>query len=180
MHQILNMGALGIQIPRVRDRAHAEEIVRFIKAPPLGERKIRSDNLLAQYGDVDANELVAWVNRNGVVAVQVETREAVEAVEEIATVPGIDMLISGRNDLSISYGIPGHQFDEVVLEAERRMVEAGQRAGKITSVTYFPLRGREQIEHLKNRIKDGVGCVVFGSDNDLMQAYRGVRRELGL
>lgn len=180
MHQVLNMGALGIQIPRVRDRAHAEEIVQLVKGRPVGGRKVRSDNLIAQYGDVDVGVLGEWVNENVVVAVQVETRQAVEVVDEIAAVPGLDMLVSGRNDLSISYGVPGQQFDPIVLEAEARMIEAGKQAGKITSCTYFPLRGGDQLEHMRNRIEQGVGCVTFGSDNDLMHAYRGVMRELGL
>jgi 2-keto-3-deoxy-L-rhamnonate aldolase RhmA len=180
MDQILNMGALGIQIPRIRDRTHAEEIVQLVKGPPLGHRKIRSDNILAQYGDVDAPSLTEWVNRNVVVAVQVETQQAVEVVDEIAAVPGLDMLISGRNDLSISYGVPGQQFDPVVVEAEGRMIAEGKKHGKITSVTYFPLRGGDQIERLRSRIDDGVACVTFGSDNDLMHAYRGVMSDLGL
>ena len=178
VHQIINMGALGIIVPRVENLAEAHEAVDAVKGAPLGSRKVRPDNILGQYGAIERDELTSWENENVLLAVQVETRTGIESVDEIASVPGIDMLISGRNDLSISFGVPGRQFEPVVLEAELRMVEAGKKAGKITSVTYFPLRGDDQLERIRIRIEQGASCVSFGGDNDLMYAYRRALDEL--
>lgn len=176
--QIINMGALGIIIPRVDEPAEAEAAVRAVKGHPLGDRKVRPDNILGGYGAIDRDKLVLWENENVLLAVQVETRAGIESVNQIASVPGVDMLISGRNDLSISYGVPGRQFDPIVIEAEGRMVDAGIKAGKITSVTYFPLRGDDQLERIRIRMEQGVHCVAFGGDNDLMYAYQRAIDEL--
>ena len=178
VQQLINLGAMGIIIPRITGRAHAEEAVRAVKARPLGERKVRPDNILGGYGLVDRPDFAAWSNEHILLAAQLETKAAIDQLEEIASVPGLDMFISGRNDLSISYGVPGQQFAPVVLEAERRMVEAGRKAGKITSVTYFPLRGGDQLDRIRTRMKEGVSCVTFGSDNDLGYAFKGAREAL--
>ena len=178
VHQIINLGAMGIIIPRVGSRAQAEEAVRAIKAPPLGQRKVRSDSIVGGYGLVERGDFAAWSNEHIVLAAQIETKAAIERLDEIVSVPGLDMLISGRNDLSISYGMPGQQFAAPVLEAERRMVEAGRKAGKITSVTYFPLRGGDQLDRIRTRMREGVTCVTFGSDNDLGYAFKLAREAL--
>ena len=178
VQQIINLGALGIIIPRINGRTHAEEAVRAVKPKPVGMRKVRPDNIVGGYGLVDHGDVTAWSNENVLLAVQVETKGAIEVIDEIASVPGVDMLISGRNDLSISYGVPGQNFAPVVVEAERRMVQAGIRAGKITSVTYFPLRGGDQFDRMRGRIREGVDCIVFGSDNDLGWAYKHALEQL--
>jgi len=172
VHQVINLGAMGIIIPRISSRAHAQAAVRAVKGPPLGERKVRADNILGGYGLVDNGDFTAWSNEHVLLAVQLETKAAIDVVDEIVSVPGLDMIISGRNDLSISYGIPGQQFAPVVLEAERRMVEAGRKAGKITSVSYFPLRGGDQFTRMKARVNEGVNCITLGSDNDLGYALK--------
>ena len=176
--RVINLGALGVIIPRINGRAHAEEAVRAVKPKPIGMRKVRPDNIVGGYGLVGRGDLDAWSAENVLLAVQVETKGAVEAIDEIASVPGVDMLISGRHDLSLSYGVPGQNFAPVVLEAERRMVEAGKRAGKITSVTYFPLRGGDQFDRMRQRIREGVDCVVFGSDNELGWFYKHALEQL--
>lgn len=172
MYKILSAGARGVIVPRVADRRAVESIVDAIKAPPLGSRIVRPDGVRMGPGFSTFGEAAKWWNENVLVCVQIETRTAVECVEEIASVAGVDMLVSGRNDLATSYGLPGEQFAPIVQAAEGRTIRAAWDAGKIPSVTYFPLRGPEQVEALKGRIKEGVKCVALGMDSDLSFALR--------
>lgn len=168
----LGMGALGIQITRVRSAADAAEAVRAVKAPPLGEAHIGPGQITGGLGRMSREEHAAWAAENIMLSVQVETKQGVEAIDEIAAVPGLDMLQSGRGDLSYSYGVPGQQYHPLVLEAEQKMIEAGKKAGKLVSVQYYPLGNAQHIETLRDFARRGVDCLSLGTDRDIIHVYR--------
>lgn len=175
---VLQMGALGVIVPRVTSRADAEAAVQAAKSPPIGSRRAVPNSFTCGYGQMSSQEHLDWVNENIVLSVQVETKSGVEAIEEIVSVPGLDMVQSGRGDLSYQYGVPGQSSHPIVLEAEKKVVEAGIKAGKMVSVQYYPVRNPEHIETVRGWVRQGVHCLSLGGDTDIVSVYRHLLEEL--
>lgn len=173
----LQMGALGVIVPRVTGPKDVEAAVRAAKPPPIGERHAGPGGPTGRYGAVSSEEYLEWVNDNVLLSVQVETKEGVDAIEEIVSVPGLDMVQSGRGDLSYAYGVPGQQYHPTVLDAERTVMHAALAAGKIASVQYYPLRNPDHIGRLRYWIDRGVRCLSVGSDKDIVDVFRRLLRE---
>jgi len=178
IHTVLQMGALGVIVPRVTGRADAEAAVRAAKPPPLGDSHVGPSGFLGGYGRMSSQEYLDWARDNIVLSVQVETKGAVDAIEEIVSVPGLDMVQSGRGDLSREYGVPGQQYHPVVLEAQKRVIEAGLQAGKMVALQYYPLRDPNQMETIREWIRLGVQCFSLGTDRDIVTVYRRLLEEL--
>lgn len=128
--QALDAGAQGILVPLVHDATQARAVVSFAKYPPQGVRGIASA-AASRYG----RELPAYLERANsgtLVGVQIETREALDHLEEIAAVEGVDLLFVGPQDLTLNLGLGVDRKHPTVREAMRRVVEVGQQSGKLT------------------------------------------------
>lgn len=101
----LDMGAMGIFFPAVGTAEEAEHCVNICKFPPQGERSVASTPQVAFRG-VHIGEATAIANRETLVVVMLESPEAVARADEIAAVPGVDVLLLGANDLGMALGIP--------------------------------------------------------------------------
>ncbi|MDY6817930.1 MAG: aldolase/citrate lyase family protein [Halobacteriales archaeon] len=118
----LDAGAKGLIIPRVESAEDAERAVRAARFPPQGDRgvagSVRANNHGEQFDDYveSANDVI-------LVIVQIETKTAVERVDEILAVDGIDVAFIGENDLSTTYGNPGEKDRPEVREAVRTIRE---------------------------------------------------------
>ena len=125
----LEGGANGIMVPHCRSAEEARQWVRWCRYPPLGQRGFDSVGADAEFGLSDSTRYLQQANGETFVALQIEDRDAVDRVEEIAAVPGVDLLFVGPADLSISLGVP-LQFDHPSLQAAfDRVAEATQKAG---------------------------------------------------
>jgi 4-hydroxy-2-oxoheptanedioate aldolase len=175
---VLQMGALGVIVPRVTCRTDAEAAVQAVKGPPMGDRRVNANGFTGGFGQMSFQEHLEWANENIILSVQVETQSGVEAIEEIVSVPGLDMVQSGRNDLSYEYGVPGQGYHPLVLEAQQKVIEAGLEAGKMTSVQYYPLRDPKHVDVVRDFIRQGVQCLCLGDDKDVVAVYRRVLKEL--
>ncbi len=103
IQQALDLGADGVLVPYINTAEEAREAVSCMKYPTVGTRSVyfpqRSMNkagLLGYAGN--------W-NKEGIVALQVETASCIENIAEIAAVPGVDILFLGQNDLCMSMGL---------------------------------------------------------------------------
>ena len=124
----LDSGAQGVIIPRVDTAEQVEQAVSFAKYPPLGRRGAGGD---ARYG-YDRRPVRAAVdeaNAEGMVVVQVESREGVVNIDAIAGVPGLDVVCVGPQDLSISLGVHGDFEHPTFVEALRQVVVACSSRG---------------------------------------------------
>jgi 2-keto-3-deoxy-L-rhamnonate aldolase RhmA len=171
------MGALGVVVPEVTGRADVEAAVKAAKFPPLGERGIGLTGIDG-YGLVSPKEFADWASENVMLAVQVETRSAVEDADAIMKIPGLDMILGGRGTLSKHFGVPGQRDDPTIVAIETSVMEKALRAGKIASVTYFPLRDPQQSDAVRAWIRRGAHCLCIGADMDIVHVYRRVLREL--
>lgn len=100
---ILDQGIMGIQVSEVDSVGEARAIVAEAKYPPIGRRRIAGAEMHTGYcnhGTPHAAECAPRANANIIVCVSIESLESLEIVEAIAAVPGIDMIVYGRSDLS--------------------------------------------------------------------------------
>lgn len=132
--RVLDMGAMGIMVPMVESAEQARRLVASAKYPPAGRRGAAFTIAHDDYTGGDIAEKIESANRETLLFAQIETAAGVEHVEEIAAVPGIDILWIGQFDLSISLGIPG-QFDHPRFgESTNRVLAACQTHGKTAGV----------------------------------------------
>lgn len=127
----LEEGAAGVICPRVDTPEQAARIVANAKFHPQGLRAMENVSPDADFGFADTLEYMAHANRETALIVQIETASALENVEAIAAVPGVDILFFGPGDMSQALGKP-QQFDRSGLYLEdvaRRIAAAAERAG---------------------------------------------------
>jgi 2-dehydro-3-deoxyglucarate aldolase/4-hydroxy-2-oxoheptanedioate aldolase len=125
----LDCGAQGIIFPRIEDPKLLETALSWTKFPPVG---VRGYGLMAPQTDYEAlsfEQVIAHVNENTLTVLQIETKRAVEAREEILSVPGIDAVMIGPADLSISMGVPGEFQHPKMVEAMESIRDTCERHG---------------------------------------------------
>jgi 2-keto-3-deoxy-L-rhamnonate aldolase RhmA len=109
--RVLDAGAQGIQISHVCDVETAVQAVDATRYAPLGHRGAFGVGRAARYGAVPWNEYAAAANEQVLLTLQIEDREAIEHIEEIAAVPGVDLLNVGGADLAESLELPANHPD---------------------------------------------------------------------
>jgi 4-hydroxy-2-oxoheptanedioate aldolase len=133
--RLMDTGAQGCQVPWVEDAPDAERAVRAVKYGPRGTRGLAGARA-ADYGQRGAlGEYVRKANEETLVIVHVESAHAVERVDEIAAIDGVDVVFLGPTDLSHSLGVPGEVGHPVVVEHLERAAAATLAAGKVVGVT---------------------------------------------
>src|SRR3954467_15127045 len=108
--RVLDGGALGVIAPGVRSAEEARAVVAAAKYPPLGERGLSPGLPHLQFRTLPASETMPALNEATLVIVQFESKAALDAMEDIVAVEGVDMVLIGTNDLMADLGIPG-QYD---------------------------------------------------------------------
>jgi len=130
----LDIGAQTLLMPFVQNAEEAKRAVEYTRYPPRGVRGITGSGRASRYGRV--KDYLKNASSEICVLVQVETREAMGRLEEIASVEGIDGVFIGPNDLAASYGHIGnwgHPEVQAALEdAVTRLKRIGKPAGILT------------------------------------------------
>lgn len=136
LHRVLDLGAEGIMCPRVNNVEEARAVAEGLFYPPIGTRgvakMVRATNFGAQFSEYREN-----AKDNLLSVVQIETTGALDCLEGIAALDGVDVLFIGPADLSMALGIFG-QFDHPLFkDAIRATVNAAKKAGKATGILLF-------------------------------------------
>jgi 2-dehydro-3-deoxyglucarate aldolase/4-hydroxy-2-oxoheptanedioate aldolase len=116
----LDAGAQGILFPRVESPELLAKAISWTKFPPAGVRGFGLTGLQVDHEKVTIPQIIEHMNANTMVVLQIETKRAVEARDELLSVPGIDAVMVGPADLSVSLGVGG-EFQHA------RMVEAMEK-----------------------------------------------------
>ena len=140
--QPLDAGAAGVIVPRVRDADEVRAVVESTRYPPVGLRGF-GPRRAGGYGRTTA-EYVAGSADNVAVVCQIETAEAVADLAEIASVPGLDGLLVGPNDLSAALGVPGQTDSRPVRDVMRQVVEVCRDTGLAAGTATMPAPGEVQ------------------------------------
>jgi 4-hydroxy-2-oxoheptanedioate aldolase len=120
MKRTLDLGPSGLVIPLIGSAQQAQQAVRAMRYPAEGIRGIASMTRPSIFG-TEFSEYFAQANELLLTVVQVELKEAVDNIEAIAAVPGVDMLFVGPLDLTTSLGVPGELNSEVAQNVLRRI-----------------------------------------------------------
>jgi 2-dehydro-3-deoxyglucarate aldolase/4-hydroxy-2-oxoheptanedioate aldolase len=113
----LDCGAQGVIFPRVESVELLEQAISWTKFPPLGIRGYGIGPMQVDYERVGFAEIIEHMNANTMVVLQIETKRAVDMRDELLSVPGIDAVMVGPADLSISLGVPGDFQHPKMVEA---------------------------------------------------------------
>jgi 4-hydroxy-2-oxoheptanedioate aldolase len=159
--QYLDIGVQNLLIPMVHSVAEAEAAVAATRYPPEGVRGVGSALArAARWNRVP--DYLSQASGTISVTVQIESTAAVEAVEDILKVDGVDAIFVGPSDLAASMGVLGQQDHPEVRAAVERCLEAAQRAGKPAGVNAFnPDTARHYLEA-------GASFILVGADVSLL------------
>ena len=158
--RVLDGGALGVIAPHVRSAAEAAAVVRHAKYPPMGERSAGGPLAQYQFRDYPVEEANAAANDATAVIAMMETKDALDRVEEIAAVPGVDLLLIGTNDLCGELGIHGQYGHKLVREAYSRTIAACRKHGKHVGVGGLASRP----DLVAELVAEGARYISIGSD----------------
>ncbi|MGB8011875.1 MAG: aldolase/citrate lyase family protein [Terriglobales bacterium] len=143
----LEFGANGVLVPHCCSVEEARQWVDWTRFPPQGKRGFDGAGADGDYALADPLEYLKERNQETFLAVQIEDREAVDCVDGIAAVEGIDLLFVGPADLSISYGIPLQREHPVLQRAMDKVANAAQKHGKWWgTVTETPEQAQRELD----------------------------------
>lgn len=152
--------ASGVMVPMVEGAEEARAAVRAARFPPLGGRSYGGRRPIDLYG----REYAHSFNDDSTLIVQIETRRGLENCDEIASVPGVDALLFGPDDMAMQAGMPMNeprdaQWGRSGLE---RIAQAAARHGKIAAGLAFTP------ETLSLLVALGYGLIVGGADRSIL------------
>ena len=164
--KVLEIGAGGIIVPNVCTPAEAQAVVRSAKFPPAGDRGYSSNCWSADWGAKSGEEWVSWSNREPMIGIMIESVAAMPAIDDILAVDGIDFVLFGPADFSMSLGLgaPGPQ-DARVQSAIKETVRAAHEAGKFASLGV----GTKQA-NIEEHLQLGIDMLELGNDLGVMRA----------
>jgi 4-hydroxy-2-oxoheptanedioate aldolase len=161
--QPLEMGAAGLMIPHCASAAMAREVVRAAKFQPIGKRGVDGVSGDSFFGMTGGREYMEFANRETFIMAQIEDEEAIDEIDAIAAVDGIDIIFVGPADLSHSLGFPGEFKHPKVQDAISKALAAAQKHHKFCGTP-----GLDD-EYTKDLIRRGVKFITYGGDWGLLK-----------
>jgi 2-keto-3-deoxy-L-rhamnonate aldolase RhmA len=153
----------------INTKEQTEEVVQRAKFPPVGKRGTAYSCRSAQYGVGGGASYLANANEEILVAIHIETPEAVENIEHIMSVPGIDVCYIGPTDLSVTMGYqaegPGHPEVQRVMD---RVLACGQKNGVTVGIQVGNAQGAS------NKFNWGAKYIGVGITSFLFDAFNTV------
>lgn len=122
----LDSGASGLLVPQLKTREDVENVVKWCRYQPVGDRGIALSRQHTFFETGNAPETMQRLNEEILVAIQIESREAMDILEDLLSVPGIDAAFVGPADLAASLGKPGQSDDPDVEGAIQRVIEVAK------------------------------------------------------
>lgn len=158
--KVLDLGADGVIVPQVNTAVTAQDVVRSAKYAPLGARGV---GLARAHGyGLRFQQYMESANEQTAVIVQAEHIQAVENIDDIVRVPGVDAILLGPYDLSASLGKIGQIDDPEVTAAIDRVVTACRDVGM--PLGYFGVSAAA----VRPYMKQGCRLIVAGVDSTLL------------
>lgn len=159
----LDQGAHGVMVPMLETPEMAQTLVKYSKYQPVGGRGFASAIAHVAYSGAGKHpEIMEKANNTIVTIAQIETKLSVDNADAIASTEGIDALLIGPNDLSLSLGIPGDLYNPIEIEAIGHVAAACKKHKKA-----FGLHAPAKL--LEMFIND-MALVMFQTDTDILAA----------
>ena len=160
----LELDASGVMVPHVMGLEDAKQVVYYTKFHPIGRRPIDGGNADGKYGLLSVEDYIRYSTEEKLTNIQIEDIEALEQVEEIAKLDGIDMLFFGPADFSQSIGEPTNIGNERTLAAKRKVAEVARANGKFAGTVGDP-------SNVKQLYDMGYRFINLGADVDGLCMY---------
>ncbi len=144
---VLDAGAMGIMVPRVETRQVVERSLAAMRYPPAGVRGIFGGKGNNDYRVPSFLEYTRHANENILSVIQIESKRAVECMDDLLSVPGLDVALVGPWDLALSLGVTpsdplvGEVTQTVVEAARRHKVASGIHVGDPEQIKRWRLQG---------------------------------------
>jgi len=150
--------------PNVRNPAEAKKVLDYMKFAPKGHRGIGFARAHTDYKGVkDPQQYMDQINQHSTFACQIESQEAIDKIEDMASIDGVDILWIGHFDLSNDMGIVGQFKHPRFLDALKKVVAAAKKYNK--GVALQP----NSVEELKEWMSMGINVVSWSSDSFIYQ-----------
>lgn len=161
--RVLDSGAAGIIVPHVNSAEEAQSVVDAARFPPVGHRSIAGPNVLSGFGPMSAVELTRVLEERTVVAVMIETPQAVQSADAIAAVEGVDLVLIGPSDLTAEMGIHG-QYENMHFHYAVDSVAAACRDHDVA----LGVAGIKSVDLLGRFVELGLRFISAGTDVGMM------------
>lgn len=165
LYRLLEDGASGLMIPHVGSADEARALVNAMKFPPLGDRGFCGGGRDADYWIGKPADYIEQANRETYLVAQIETPSALENVDAIAAVPGVDVLFLGPGDMSLRLNCTPGVNDPVMMEVQQKVAAAARKHGKAWG------RPVGTAADVKTIVDLGAQFVVHGSEFGALHAH---------
>ena len=159
--RVLDAGAMGVMVPRVETRETVEKAVAALRYPPIGERGCSASKGNSDYKKASMWDFTNHANDNMLAVMQIERKAAIDNIDDLLSVQGVDVALIGPADLSLSLGASGPSAPEV-QEAIQKVVDSGKRHGVATGIH---LRDMEQLKVWRDK---GMTMLTCSTDLDIL------------
>ncbi|MFZ7120269.1 MAG: HpcH/HpaI aldolase family protein [Eubacteriaceae bacterium] len=146
--KLLDFGVTGIVVPNVNTVERAKEAISATKYYPLGARGMCPICRCVKISGYSPDEYFTVANDIICLNIQIEDIKAAEIIDEIVSLEGIDMISSGKADISQSAGIPGQTNEKKVIEMEDLIIKKSLEYGKQPVIM---VNSRDRIKELLER-----------------------------
>lgn len=173
----LELDAAGLMVPHVMSLADAKQVVRMTRFHPIGRRPLDGGNADGAYCNIAIADYLRQANEQRFICLQIEDPEPVPELEEIAALPGVDMLLFGPGDYSHALGIAGQFDDPRIVEMRKRVADVCRRHGKFAAAVGGPGNVQELVDMGYQFINMGSDVVGLSQQcTALVQAVAQVKR----
>lgn len=174
----LEMDASAVMVPHVMSVEDAKEVARITKFHPIGRRPIDGGYTDGQYCQMNYGEYIKYSNEQRLTIIQIEDKEALEQIDEIAQIDGIDMLFFGPADFAHSLGIPTEMGDERVTAARKKVAETARKYGKYAGTVGSPANIKELYDMGYRYVNITADVALLGRRfREIMESYKQAMEE---
>ena len=161
--RVLDCGAMGVVFPHVENADIAKKLVSYCLYPPKGHRSMTGVLPQLDFKQQPIADVASIINKNMLIVIMLESPEAIDNVDSIAAIDGVDVVLIGTNDLCMEMGIPGDYSNPKVKDAYIKVIEACKKYGKTPG-----MGGVYNEELMSEYIKMGMRFILSGSDLSFM------------
>ena len=161
--RVLDCGAMGVVFPHVDNADIAKKLVSYCLYPPKGHRSMTGVLPQLDFKQQPIAEVASTINKNMLIVIMLESPEAIDNVDSIAAIDGVDVVLIGTNDLCMEMGIPGDYSNPKIKDAYIKVIEACKKYEKTPG-----MGGVYNEELMSEYIKMGMRFILSGSDLSFM------------
>lgn len=166
IRKIYEIGAQGFIIPDIQSSKEVKEIIKAAKFPPEGNRGYSGNCFSGGYGTHAGEEWIKWCNEELMVGVMIEDKEAIEDIDRIMALKGLDFVLFGPADYSLNIGLPTPEKNHPkVQDALKKTIEAARKNDKYAMIGV----GYPWEEEAQKYIDLGCQMIEIGHDYSILK-----------